>query len=108
VGDQVLKEFGKWLSRSTRGSDLAARWGGDEFMLLLLDCQVGQLPVVLGRLDGFAVEVQEKALPVSFSVGWKAYERGDRIEEIIEDVDKNLYSHKAAGKAVHEPVTTPV
>lgn len=108
VGDQVLKEFAKWLSRSTRGSDLAVRWGGDEFMLLLLDCEVGQLPVVLGRLDGFKVAARGKALPVSFSVGWKAYEPGDSFEEIIEDADRNLYSHKAADKAAHEPVTAPL
>src|SRR5271163_4264790 len=63
AGDKVLKEFAKCLSSSTRGSDLAVRWGGDEFMLLLLDCEIDQLSVVLGRLVGFAVEVSGKALP---------------------------------------------
>src|SRR5271156_1005147 len=58
VGDQVLKEFAKCLSSSTRGSDLAVRWGGDEFMLLLLDCEVEQLSVVMARLDGFTADVR--------------------------------------------------
>jgi len=108
VGDQVLEEFAKCLSHATRGSDLAVRWGGDEFMLLLLDCELEQLPVVLARLDGFTVEVHGEPLTVSFAVGWRAYEPGDALEGLIEKVDRNLYSHKAAAKAPKEPLTTPV
>jgi diguanylate cyclase (GGDEF)-like protein len=108
VGDQVLKEFATCLSHATRGSDLAVRWGGDEFMLLLLDCEVQQLSVVMGRLDGFSVEASGKALPVSFSVGWKAYQPGDTLEELIEKADRDLYSHKAAAKAPKEPVPATV
>jgi diguanylate cyclase (GGDEF)-like protein len=108
VGDQVLKEFAKCLSHATRGSDLAVRWGGDEFMLLLLDCEVQQLAVVMARLDGFSVEVNGKDQPVSFSVGWKSYQPGDRLEDLIERADRDLYTHKAAAKGLKEPVPTPV
>ena len=107
VGDRVLKDFATCLHHATRGSDLAVRWGGDEFMLLLLDCEVPQLSVVLARLNGFSVEVNGKALPVSFSVGWRAYQPGDRLEELIERADRDLYTHKAADKAPKEPVPTP-
>ena len=106
VGDQVLKEFAKWLSRSTRGSDLAVRWGGDEFMLLLLDCKQEQLSIVLDRLNGFAFELQGKGVPISFAVGWKAYQPGDEFEGLIEEADRNLYAHKNAAKLPNEPVTT--
>jgi diguanylate cyclase (GGDEF)-like protein len=108
TGDQVLKEFAKSLSSSTRGSDLAVRWGGDEFMLLLLDCEIDQLSVVLGRLVGFAVEADGKPLEVSFAVGWKAYEPGDEFEGLIEAADRNLYVHKAAAKVSKERLTAPV
>jgi diguanylate cyclase (GGDEF)-like protein len=108
VGDQVLKEFAKSLSHATRGSDLAVRWGGDEFMLLLLDCEVEQLSVVLNRLQGFAVEVPGKTLPVSFSMGWRAFEPGDTFEALIEKADRDLYSHKAAVKVTKEPLPVPV
>jgi len=108
VGDYVLKEFAKRLSHATRGSDLAVRWAGDEFMLLLLDCGVEQLSVVLNRLAGFAVEVQGKTLPVSFSLGWKTFEPGDTLEGLIEKADRDLYSHKTAGKMSREQVTVPV
>ena len=107
AGDHVLKEFAKYLSRSTRGSDLAARWGGDEFILLLLDCEVNQLSLILSRLDGLQVKFQGKVLPITFAVGWKAYEPGDQFDELIEEADRHLYSHKAGAKMPRTPVTTP-
>jgi len=107
AGDHVLKEFAKYLSRSTRGSDLAARWGGDEFILLLLDCEVNQLSLILSRLDGLQIEFQGEVLLITFSVGWKAYEPGDQFDELIEEADRHLYEHKAAAKTPRTPVTTP-
>ncbi len=94
ASDLVLKEFAKRLSNSTRGSDVAARWGGDEFMMLLVDCDVEQLSRVLVRLEGFEVQVNRKTLPVSVAAGWKAYEPGDRVEELIEAADRRLYYNK--------------
>ena len=77
-------------------------------MLLLLDCEVDQLSVVLARIVGITVEVGGKALPVSFAVGWKAYEPGDGFESLIEQADRNLYIHKATAKAPKKPITVPV
>lgn len=105
VGDMVLKEFAKRLIRSTRGSDVAARWGGDEFMMLLVDCEVDQLSRVLLRLDGFKVEVRGKELPVSLALGWKAYAPGDQMTELVEGADRNLYLNKRLVKK-QEPVLT--
>jgi diguanylate cyclase (GGDEF)-like protein len=105
VGDMVLKEFAKRLIRSTRGSDVAARWGGDEFIMLLVDCEVDQLSRVLLRLDGFKVEVRGKELPVSLALGWKAYAPGDQMTELIEAADRNLYLNKRLVKK-QEPVLT--
>ena len=51
---------------------MAARWGGDEFMMLLVDCEVEQLSRVLVRLEGFEVQVNGKTLPISVAAGWKA------------------------------------
>jgi diguanylate cyclase (GGDEF)-like protein len=108
VGDQVLKQFAICLSHAIRGSDLAVRWGGDEFMLLLLDCELEQLSVVLNRVQGFAVEVHGKTLAVSLAMGWKAFEPGDTLEGLIEKADQDLYSHKAAAKVPKEQLTVPI
>jgi diguanylate cyclase (GGDEF)-like protein len=103
AGDLVLKEFAQRLASSTRGSDVAARWGGDEFMMLLVDCEVEQLSRVLVRLEGFEVQLDGKKLPISLAAGWKAYEPGDRVEELIEAADRRLYYNKEIVKR-REPV----
>ena len=108
IGDLVLKEFARRLNQCTRGSDLAVRWGGDEFMMLLVDCQVSQLSIVLGRVEGFSVNVEDKNLAISFSAGWKAYEPGDQIADLIDGADKNLYLNKSASKRVPQLSTISV
>jgi diguanylate cyclase (GGDEF)-like protein len=103
AGDLVLKEFAKRLASSTRGSDVAARWGGDEFMMLLVDCEVEQLSRVLVRLEGFEVQLDERKLSISLAAGWKAYEPGDLVEELIEAADRRLYYNKEIVKS-REPI----
>jgi len=105
-GDAVLREFAKLLSRATRGSDLAARWGGDEFMMLLVDCEPSQLPSILGRLDGFSIEAQGRELPVAHAVGWKSYQTGEQVSELIEAADRMLYLNKGTAKK-QEPASSP-
>ena len=46
---------------------------------------------MLLRLEGFEVQVNGKTLPVSVAAGWKAYEPGDRVEELNEAADRRLY-----------------
>jgi hypothetical protein len=66
----------------------------EQHVMLLVDCEVEQLSRVLVRLDGFEVQVYGKNLPVSVAAGWKAYEPGDRVEELIEAADRRLYDNK--------------
>jgi diguanylate cyclase (GGDEF)-like protein len=98
AGDTVLKEFAKRLNRATRGADLAARWGGDEFILLLVDCELSQLPSILTRLDGFSVEVHGRELPVAHAIGWESYRAGEQMAELIERADRMLYANKGSAK----------
>lgn len=108
AGDTVLKEFAKRLNRTTRGSDLAARWGGDEFMMLLVDCEPAQLPSILARLEGFEVLVQGRELPVALAIGWKSYQPGDQMSDLIDRADRMLYLNKGAAKKQDHPVLNPV
>jgi len=115
AGDQVLHEFASHLNRVIRGSDLAVRLGGDEFLVLLPECTLEQLQLVLGRLGSLEVDWQGQKLPITFSAGWNQYKMGDRPEELLARADKALYTSKRAGKigrtlrqpAETEPDPTP-
>jgi len=94
AGDLVLKEFGAALRKAIRGSDIAIRTGGDEFLVVLPDCRGDQVEIVLGRLAAFSVEWQRQKTMVTFSAGWKQYEPGDRQVDVLKAADEALYENK--------------
>jgi diguanylate cyclase (GGDEF)-like protein len=98
TGDSALKIFAERLSTAIRGSDLAVRIGGDEFVVLLPECNLGQVQVVLGRLSPLAIEVEGKQVPFEFSVGWTEYREGETPEELLRRADDSLYAEKKARK----------
>jgi diguanylate cyclase (GGDEF)-like protein len=98
AGDQVLQEFASRLNKVIRGSDLAVRLGGDEFLVVLPECTLEQLKLVLERLSAFELDWQGKKIPVTFSAGWKDYVMGERPEEMLARADQALYKNKRAGK----------
>jgi len=100
AGDQVLQEFAVQLNRVIRGSDLAVRLGGDEFLVLLPECTVEQLELVVGRLGVLEVDWQGQKIPVTFSAGWNQYQPGERPEEMLARADEILYTRKRASKNV--------
>jgi diguanylate cyclase (GGDEF)-like protein len=104
AGDHVLQEFAIHLNKVIRGSDMAVRLGGDEFLVLLPECTLEQLQLVLGRLGALEVVWQGQRIPVSFSAGWKQYELGDRPEELLARADQALYAGKRASKNLFSPV----
>lgn len=103
VGDQVLQEFAAHLNKVIRGSDLAVRLGGDEFLVLLPECTLEQLQLVLSRLGSVEVNWQGQLIPVTFSAGWRQYEMGDRPEDLLARADQALYVRKRASKATRSP-----
>jgi diguanylate cyclase (GGDEF)-like protein len=103
AGDKVLQEFALRLNKIIRGSDLAVRLGGDEFLVLLPECTVDQLQLVLERLGTFHVDWHDHQIPVTFSAGWKDYKSGDRPEELLAGADQVLYASKRANKEVSSP-----
>jgi diguanylate cyclase (GGDEF)-like protein len=95
AGDLVLKEFAQRLSKGTRGSDVAVRLGGDEFLVILPECPPEKVDIVLSRVKDFEVETGQDRIPVSSSRGWAQYELGDTAQELMDRADKALYANKA-------------
>ena len=94
AGDLVLKEFGAALQKAIRGSDIAVRMGGDEFLVVLPDCRADQVQHVLTRLATFSVEWQGQKTTVPFSAGWRQYELGESPMELLKAADEALYANK--------------
>jgi len=87
--------FAERLSKATRGSDAAARYGGDEFLVVLPECKPENVQHVLKRLQGIHAEVDNQgALPIAFSSGWAASVQGESAKELLLRADAELYASK--------------
>jgi diguanylate cyclase (GGDEF)-like protein len=98
AGDQVLREFAHRLLTVIRKSDIAARMGGDEFLVLLPECSTSQVQILLDRLRPMETEFGGTKIPIRFSAGWVGYEKGETTEQFLERADRTLYAEKRSGK----------
>ncbi|MFL6241977.1 MAG: diguanylate cyclase [Acidimicrobiia bacterium] len=98
AGDAVLREVARAMVGNTKASDLPARYGGDEFVVLLPDCTGDDALVVAERLRA-AVARDVTAVPVTVSAGVGAMpgNAGDG-ERLVAAADAALYSAKRDGR----------
>jgi diguanylate cyclase (GGDEF)-like protein len=86
--------FGDRLKRSIRISDMAARVGGDEFMVILPECRPDEVKHVIARLQGLTARIGSEEIPVRFSAGYRDYREGETSSEFIRRTDEALYADK--------------
>lgn len=98
AGDELIKCFAGRINKAIRGSDLAVRQGGDEFLLLLPECKPEEVRHVLGRLSGAGLDFKGQTIPLAFSAGWTNYIPGESPEELLQRADEALYTNKRAAK----------
>lgn len=98
AGDLLLKNFAERLQRAIRGSDLAVRLGGDEFMVLLPECRGDEVGHVLSRLEGLRVGYENETIECRFSRGWTDFRPGETAPELLKRADAALYDDKRASK----------
>lgn len=99
AGDHVLKEFAVRLQSVFRVSDLPVRTGGDEFMVILPECTVEQVPALLGRLGRLVTECNGERVAIEYAAGWAGYAKGESPEEFLARADAHLYEKKRQSKA---------
>ncbi len=77
---------------------------GDEFLVILPECHLGQLQNVMNRLGPMEVDWGGQKILVTFSAGWREYTPGERPEELLAGADQALYDNKRAGNRPVVPV----
>ena len=101
-GDAVLRAFAGAASAELRAADVLARWGGEEFLLMLPATALRDAQQVLARMAqqvaGMTVPAFATLAPVSFSAGVAARRPGEDFTATINRADKALYQAKAAGR----------
>jgi diguanylate cyclase (GGDEF)-like protein len=107
AGDLVLAEFAQRLRRASRGSDLPARIGGDEFMVLLPECPPERVENMLSRVSGLHVNLAGTQVPIRYSAGWAQYQDGDTPDRLQERADQALYATKRRSKGELSAAAAP-
>ena len=108
AGDSVLIEFAQRLNALMRSGDIALRWGGEEFLIVLRDAEREAAPIFAARVrrainaTPFVADTQRIA--VACSIGWVAFPfrretpHGHTLEQVIALADQALYRAKENGR----------
>jgi len=105
AGDDVLREFALRIRKSIRNIDLACRYGGEEFVIVMPETDMGVATVVAERLrrriasEPFAIQQGTRNLDVTISIGIAALaEPTDNAATILKRADTALYRAKRDGR----------
>ncbi len=102
-GDYILRETARILQATVRGHDVLVRWGGDEFVVLMVNTSHDQADRVRRRIeqsftDRNRLQTDERMM-ISISIGLRSAD-ANTIENLIYDADQAMYAQKARQKRV--------
>jgi two-component system cell cycle response regulator len=105
AGDDVLRDFALRIKRSIRGIDLACRYGGEEFVIVMPETDVAVAAMVAERLrrriasEPFAIAQGATSIPVTISIGIAALRgKDDSAATLLKRADQALYRAKRDGR----------
>ena len=111
-GDDVLREFAVRIRKSIRGIDLACRYGGEEFVIVMPETDLHVAGMVGDRLrrhvcgEPFAIEKGVRRIDVTVSIGISTLEgKSEPIADVMKRADQSLYKAKHEGR--NRVVSTP-
>ncbi|WP_398479079.1 PleD family two-component system response regulator [Tardiphaga sp.] len=104
-GDDVLREFAVRIRKSIRGIDLACRYGGEEFVIVMPETDMHVAGMVAERLrrsiagEPFSIDRGNKRIEVTISIGLATLEKkGEPIADVLKRADVALYRAKHDGR----------
>lgn len=97
IGDEVLKSLVKIIKSCVRSSDFVIRWGGEEFIVLLPNCELEEVKMIAERIRATVEAYDQQICRFTVSVGVAKYNGVDYTIS-INDADKALYYAKEHGR----------
>ncbi len=99
IGDKVLQKLAELLQEGLRGSDIIARWGGEEFVVTLDNTDANNAKNVAEKLRRSIERYNDKNLPrFTISIGVIQADEHESLETLIKKVDTALYKAKKSGR----------
>ncbi|MEA2696937.1 MAG: two-component system, cell cycle response regulator [Myxococcales bacterium] len=103
AGDMVLSAMGKLLKAAVRNCDIVARWGGEEFVLVLPSTSLAGAEQLADRIRELIEHANIKngdgdVIPVTASFGVANYTAGETVEQIVDRADRAMYQAKSNGR----------
>lgn len=101
-GDLVLRAVSQTMGVGLRTNDVLARWGGEEFLLLLPDTTVegGELLAerIRQRVEDLKVTYHQHTISVTLTMGLSRFREGSTVDKVISLADQGLYQGKKTGR----------
>ena len=109
VGDRALAELARQISPLTRLGDILARWGGEEFVLMLPETDLAQACILAERMrhsiSAVRLPIKHDFIVFTASFGVAERARGMSLEDLINTADMHLYEAKRQGRNRVAPET---
>ncbi|MBL0686243.1 MAG: diguanylate cyclase [Sulfurospirillum sp.] len=99
IGDEVLKELAKLSINQVRSTDFFARWGGEEFILLMDETSLKNATKVCEKLRKSVENFKKQNLPqITISIGLSQIQQNDTKDSFFKRADEALYKAKKNGR----------
>jgi len=103
IGDEVLEKIAALIRRNIRDTDIAGRYGGEEFIIILPQTNLSSAWVVAERIRNIIEKAQMKdpagnVFAITVSQGLSGWERGEDADSLISCADEALYKAKGKGR----------
>jgi len=102
IGDEVLKMVGRTMLQNSRPFDVLGRWGGEEFIAIVVNVTEAHLLAIANRfralVEQTSLDTGQGTVRITVSVGATLARPGDTIDRLIKRADTLMYRSKAAGR----------
>lgn len=105
--DEALKELARRLKRACRGSDFAVRLANDDFLLVLPECNIGEVQAVLNRLGALEIVCSGRKVKLVYTTGWVDYQPGDMPSDMLKRAAQLLHLYENAAKESFSATLAP-